>query len=97
VARRERSFRTQLLLGAGALATATAVRPAMIWWALLALSIGLVLALECLNAALEYALDALHPEQAQAIGHAKDAAAGAVLVASTASACLGGLMLLSCL
>jgi diacylglycerol kinase (ATP) len=97
VARRERSFRTQLALGCGALATASILRPAPIWWAMLALSIGLVLALECVNGALEYALDRLHPDHHPEIGHAKDAAAGAVLIASLASACVGGLMLLASL
>ena len=59
----------------------------------LILSIGLVLALECVNGALEYALDRLHPAHHPEIGRAKDAAAGAVLLASLASAAMGGLMI----
>jgi diacylglycerol kinase (ATP) len=96
VASRERSFRSQLGLGAAAAVAGAAVRPGLVWCALLALSIGLVLALECLNAALEYALDRLHPELHPEIGRAKDAAAGAVLIASLAAACVGGLMLIAC-
>ena len=46
------------------------------------LACGLVLGLELLNTALEAALDLLHPGRHPAIGTAKDAAAGAVLVAS---------------
>jgi diacylglycerol kinase (ATP) len=72
------------------------LRPAPIWWALLAVSIGFVLALECVNGALEYALDRLHPGHHPEIGRAKDAAAGAVLIASLAAPCVGGLMLLAC-
>ncbi|MDB5721721.1 MAG: diacylglycerol kinase, partial [Alphaproteobacteria bacterium] len=93
VARREDSFRSQCRLAIAAIGTAALLRPAPIWWALLTLSIGLVLALECTNAALEYALDQLHPEQHPEVGHAKDAAAGAVLLASVAAACVGCLML----
>ena len=47
------------------------------------------------NAALEAALDRLHPQRHPAIGAAKDAAAGAVLVASLAAAAVGAMMVLS--
>jgi diacylglycerol kinase (ATP) len=95
-ARRERSFRTQLVLGTAAAASTAWLRPAPIWIALLVLAAGLVLALELVNAALEEALDRLHPDHHPAIGAAKDAAAGAVLLASAAAALVGGLMILSC-
>ncbi|HEX8466530.1 MAG TPA: diacylglycerol kinase [Allosphingosinicella sp.] len=55
------------------------------WAAAMILSPGLVLALEQVNAAIEYLCDHLHPGYAAEIGAAKDAAAGAVLVASPAS------------
>ncbi|HEX5184190.1 MAG TPA: diacylglycerol kinase [Allosphingosinicella sp.] len=86
VAARERSFRTQLAYAASAAGAAAWLRPGWIWCALLLLAAALVLALETMNAALEYALDALHPQHAPEIGRAKDAAAGAVLVASGAAA-----------
>jgi diacylglycerol kinase (ATP) len=92
---RERSFRSQAWLAAATLSAAALLRPPLIWWALLALSIGLVLALECVNAALEYALDRLHPETHPEIGRARDAAAGAVLIASLAAFAVGALMLTS--
>lgn len=82
--RNERSFRTQVIGGACAgLALAAAPSPA--WVAILILAVGLVLSLECLNAALEYLADTVHPEVAPGIGAAKDAAAGAVLRASLAA------------
>jgi undecaprenol kinase len=96
VATRERSFRTQIFLALAALAAAAALRPGLLWCALLLLSIGLVLALECLNGALEYALDRLHPDLHPEIGRAKDAAAGAVLIASMTAAAVGALMALAC-
>jgi len=93
--RREKSFRTQCGLGLAALAATAALQPGMVWTAILLLAIALVLALEMANAALEYLIDRVHPEIAEEIGFAKDAAAGAVLVASIASLGMGGLMLLS--
>jgi undecaprenol kinase len=53
-----------------------------------------VLALELVNAALEYVIDRLHPEIHPEIRFAKDAAAGAVLIASMGSALVGELMVL---
>jgi undecaprenol kinase len=95
--RREKSFRTQCGLALAAVAATVWLRPAPIWWALLLLAIAFVLALEAANAALEYALDRLHPEIAEEIGHAKDAAAGAVLLASLCSLGVGALMLIATL
>jgi diacylglycerol kinase (ATP) len=82
---RERSFRTQSLLALGAGLAALLLAPGPGWAAAVALSTGLVLALELVNAAIEYAVDLLHPAFSPEIGAAKDAAAGAVLVASIAS------------
>ena len=95
VARREKSFRTQLLLGAFAGVVALWLRPGWLWCALLMLACALVLALEMVNASLEYLMDALHPHHAVEIGHAKDAAAGAVLLASGAAAAIGAMMVTS--
>ena len=97
VAAREKSFRTQLACASIATATAIWLQPGWIWCTLLLLAAALVLALEMMNAALEYALDALHPHHAPEIGRAKDAAAGAVLIASIAAALVGATMLVSCL
>lgn len=89
---RERSFRTQVWLGAGALAVVIVLRPAPIWIAALVIAAALVLTLEMVNSALEYLIDRLHPDHHEAIGAAKDAAAGAVLLASIAALVVGGLM-----
>lgn len=95
VARRERSFRWQMLLAGGAACAGAALDVGLLWWGLLALSAGIVLALEAVNAAIEYLLDCLHPAIAAEIGAAKDAAAGAVLVASAASALVGAMMVIA--
>jgi diacylglycerol kinase (ATP) len=97
VASREKSFRAQLGLGAGAIAALAALRPGSLWCAVVLLAVGLVLALEMANAALEYLIDHLHPQLAEEVGHSKDAAAGAVLLGSVAAAGVGAMMLLSLL
>jgi len=92
--RREKTFRTHCRFALAALIVAAALRVSPIWWALILLCIALVVSLETLNSALEYLIDRLHPEIHDEIKCAKDAAAGAVLLASFGSAIIGALMLL---
>ncbi|HEU0099375.1 MAG TPA: diacylglycerol kinase [Allosphingosinicella sp.] len=94
---REKSFRAQCAAALGAALLLLIARPGPLWSALVALSAGLVLALELANSALEYPLDHLHPGQSPEIGAAKDAAAAAVLLASAAAAAVGALMLVAIL
>ena len=89
---RERSFRTQLLFSGLAGGVCLVIQPGLLWGAVLLLSCSLVLALELINAAPEYMIDHIHPSPAKEIGHAKDAAAGAVLLASIAAASVGAMM-----
>ncbi len=89
---REKSFRAQAGLAAAAFLALLLLRPGPLWAALVVLAAGLVLALELVNSAIEYALDRLHPALSSEIGAAKDAAAGAVLVASLAALAVGALM-----
>ena len=91
--RRESSFRTQLRLACLGVAMLLALRPGWLWTALLLSSAVLVLALEMTNAALEYLADHLHPDIAPGIAAAKDAAAGAVLLASGGALAIAALML----
>jgi diacylglycerol kinase (ATP) len=91
--RAELTFRIQVLAGAAAAAVTAALQPGALWAALVAVMIGLVLAAELLNTALEHALDGLHPQRAEFVRVAKDCAAAAVLVLSTAAAVVFGLML----
>ena len=91
VGRRERSFRTQSKLALAAAALAAWAQPGLIWAALIALVVALVLALEAMNAALEYLAGCVHPGLAEEIGHAKDAAAGAVLIGSLGALAVGAL------
>jgi undecaprenol kinase len=92
--RREKSFRMHCGFGLLAVAVAALLQVSLVWWAILGLCIALVLAVEMVNAALEYLIDRLHPEIHDEIKHAKDAAAGAVLLANIGLASVGGLMIL---
>ena len=60
-------------------------RPAPIWWAIVALTSALVLALELVNSAVERLIDLLHPAIHPEIKAIKDMLAGAVLVISCAA------------
>jgi diacylglycerol kinase (ATP) len=81
----ELTFRIQLAAALAAAAVTAVLQPGPYWVALIALTIGIVLAAELLNTALEHALDGLHPEHAQFVRIAKDCAAAAVLVLSASS------------
>jgi len=61
-------------------------------WAAVLICTGIVTALECLNTSIEVLCDTLHPERSDGIAHAKDASAGAVLMAAIASAAVGGVI-----
>ena len=91
----ERSFRTQVLVALSMAALLIVLRPGWLWAALIVVCIALVLALEMMNSALEYLIDHVHPDVAPAIKHAKDAAAGAVLLASCGAAAVGLMMLVA--
>jgi diacylglycerol kinase len=79
---------TAFALIAGALA-----RLALVEWALVVLAIALVLTAEALNTAVERLADAIMPHHHPLVGTAKDLGAGAVLLAATAAAVIGVLVL----
>jgi len=80
--RMESSFRLQCLAALMVLIVLSWCKPALIWWALLLLNCGMVLAAELFNTALEHLIDHLHPTLHPSIKIAKDCAAGAVLLLS---------------
>jgi len=87
--RTERSLRTQLAALRVACIVLLRLRPEPLWWALVALAAGGVLAAELFNTALERLADHLHPQVHEGIRIAKDCAAGAVLLASLAALGVG--------
>ena len=81
----EQSFKLELLALAFIFGVLIVLRPAPVWWGLISLTCGGVLAAELINTALERALDKLHPVKDPLIGIAKDCAAASVLVLSLTS------------
>jgi undecaprenol kinase len=76
----EHSLRFQVTAFAVMLIVLAVLRPEPIWWALILLASGAVIAAELLNTAIELLADHLHPETHASIRRVKDCAAGAVLV-----------------
>ena len=95
--RRESSFRTQVVLATGAAMALVLFRPSIIWWAVVALTTGAVLAVELMNSAFEALVDHLHPDRHPEIRIIKDMAAGGVLLVSLGALVVGGLLILSVL
>lgn len=92
--RREKSFRSQVRFAGLALLALIVLHPAPIWWALLAVVVALVLALELLNSALEGVVDLLHPGIHPEIKAIKDMTAGAVLTISIAALVAGAALMI---
>lgn len=95
--RGERSFRTQAVLALLLLPFMAWLQPALFWWAIVGMTVGLVLAAELFNTALEHLIDHLHPEIHPTIKIAKDCAAAAVLILSIVALIVAGLMVWSVL
>lgn len=79
---------TVAALAAGAWLGLTSVE-----WAAIVAAIALVWIAEALNTAVEFTIDLVSPERQRLAGWAKDAAAGAVLLAAAAAALIGLLIL----
>ena len=84
VVKNDKSFQSQLLGGPlFLLLTWLILGPLAAWeWLFIGLCWTLILITELQNSALEEALNRIHPELHENIGHSKDMAAGAVLLAA---------------
>ncbi len=90
---REPNVAIHLAIAAAVLALAAWLEVPLAQRALRALAIGLVLALEARNTALEAHADRVAPERHPLVAKAKDVAASAVLIAALAAAGAGLLVL----
>lgn len=88
---KELNFRIELCCACLALFVAWVLKVSLIP---IILCCSLVLSLELVNSALEYVLDLVSPEYHSSVKHAKDIAAGAVLLASIASLGVASLLFL---
>jgi diacylglycerol kinase len=87
--REQPNFRIQVLMGALAAAAAILLRFSPERWAILAVTVGLVLLCELFNTCLEHTIDLIHVEPHPLARAAKHAGAGAVLVAGTIAVLVG--------
>jgi diacylglycerol kinase len=83
--RTEQTFRTLVAGLAFVIVVLAVTRPAAVWWAVLLLTAGAVVALELINTAVEKLIDHVHPDQHAIVGIVKDTLAGAVLTISITS------------
>ncbi|MCL9660555.1 diacylglycerol kinase family protein [Paenibacillus hunanensis] len=87
--RTERNFRVHVLATFAIIAAAWFFHVSVLDWLLLTLAIGMVLGAELMNTAVEAAVDLVSPDWHPFAKKAKDAAAGAVLIASLTAAVIG--------
>jgi diacylglycerol kinase len=89
VVRTQRNAKIHLAIAAAVAVAAAVLRVTPTDWAILALTIGTVLAAEALNTVAESFVDLLSPEHHEQAGTAKDAAAAGVLILSIAAVVVG--------
>ena len=87
--RTQRNFRIHLLLALAAVAAGIAFGLSAVEWAILILTIALVMMTEALNTGIELAVSLASPDRRPQAKAAKDIAAGAVLLAAVASVAVG--------
>ena len=92
VFQRERNFRIHVALATLVVVAGLLFQVSSFEWIALILCIGIVIAAEAMNSAIESLADTVHPEMDPGIRLAKDAAAGSVLLASLAAAIVGGIV-----
>jgi diacylglycerol kinase len=93
--RTQRNFRIQVVLGIIAVVVFAALHASALAFAVLTIAIALVLAFESMNTALEALVDLVSPERHALAKAAKDAAAGAVLIAALGALVVGILLALA--
>jgi len=93
VVRHERNARIHSVMAGLVVALGIWLKITPLEWALIMAAIALVFAGEMLNTVVELTLDLVMPDENPLAKHAKDVAAGAILVASAAAAVIGLIIL----
>ena len=89
-----RNFKVQLCFAVLAIVLGIAFAIDPVEWTAIAICIGVVLGLECLNTAIEALVDLVSPGYNEKAKNAKDCAAGAVLLCSIASVAVAAFVFL---
>jgi diacylglycerol kinase (ATP) len=92
ILRTQRNARIEVALGIGAMLLAAWLGISAVEWAVLAITIALVLALEWINTALELAVSLASPDRNPSAKAAKDVAAACVLLGAVVSVLVGLLL-----
>ena len=92
ILRTQRNARIEIVVGIAAVALAAWLGISAVEWAVLVLTIVIVLALELMNTALELAVSLASPQTHPSAKAAKDVAAACVLLGALASLVIGGLL-----
>ncbi len=92
IVRTQRNARIELAVGVAAIALALWLGLSPLEWAVLAITIALVLALEWINTSLELAVSLASPERHPSAKAAKDVAAACVLLGAITSVVVGLLL-----
>ena len=92
IVRTQRNARIELAVGLGAVVLALWLGLTPVEWAVLAITIALVLALEWINTSLELAVSLASPERNPSAKAAKDVAAACVLLGAITSVVVGLLL-----
>ena len=90
--RTERNMRVHLCFAFYVIIAGFVTQLSSLEWIAVLICIGLVMALECLNTALESLCNTICPEHSEGIRRTKDASAGAVLCTAGLAAVVGGLI-----
>lgn len=89
----EKNIRVHVLCGAIALALGFALHFSCARFCILLLTIVMVISMEMMNSAIEFALDSIyHNKYSRMVGMAKDIAAGAVMVVTIVALMIGVLL-----
>jgi len=88
----ENNFKIQLMVASITIILGVVFKLSYNHWVVIFLCIGIVLALEAINTAMEVFCNHMHPEKHVAIGRVKDISAAAVLISAVTSAIIGCLI-----
>lgn len=86
---KERNFKIHLVITLLVIIAGTYFKVSSVDWLILILNIGLVLALEMINTAIEKWVDYISPEKNKLAGQIKDISAGATLIGAITAAICG--------
>lgn len=90
----ENNFKIQTVVALVVLLMGFCLELSKLEWIVIFFSIGLVLAFEIINSAIEQLCNFVHPQQNEHIGRIKDLSAGAVLIVTISSIVVGCIIFL---